>query len=411
MRLICDAETVASRTSGVESDTASHLFSVLRQLAPTRELPEVAAGILRAARQLLAADGAAWIQLERDDAVVLLEDSIAPVWKERTIPLRAGGAASAMRNGKAWAVDDTGNDPRLRTDVFQSTFVKSLAAAPLAPENASAAIEVYWAEARHISAGELQTLQAVADCAAVALSLLELKRTVEQASRLRSDEMALASRELETFSFTVSHDLRAPVRAIEAYAELMLDPRTGAAEARGYINRILNSAQQMNLLIDDTLKLARISSAALKRSRVNLSGLAAEIAIVLRAQDARRPARITVHPHLVAEGDPELLRIALEELLANAWKFTARSADAEIEFGKVPHTSPPEYFVRDNGVGFDAHAAHQLFEPFQRFHPATEFKGHGIGLAAVRRIVTKHGGRLWVESVPGRGATFSFTLA
>ncbi|WP_414661722.1 sensor histidine kinase [Horticoccus sp. 23ND18S-11] len=398
------------RSSRVELDAAFTLVSTVRELSHSRDLAGIATIVATAARKLTQADGATMVMRENERAHVIGEDTVTPQWQGKRLPLAGSLEGWAIVHRAAAVVEDIATDPRIDPATYRLTSIKSMAAVPIGRETPTGAIGVSWSASHAATEPELQLLHALADAAAVALADLEIHDELQRLGRNRSEELAFVSRELETFSFTVSHDLRAPVRAIEAYAELMLDPRTGAAEARGYINRIRNSAQQMNTLLDETLKLARISSAALNRGRVDLSALVAEIAISMRAREPRREVHVSVAPGFVVDADPELLRIVVEQLIDNAWKFTARAAKAEIHFGRTEGPAEPEFFLRDNGVGFETETAHHLFEPFQRFHAATEFKGHGVGLATVRRILAKHGGRIRAESTPNGGATFFFTL-
>jgi signal transduction histidine kinase len=230
----------------------------------------------------------------------------------------------------------------------------------------------------------------------------------ERTSRLRE-----ANHELEAFSYSVSHDLRAPLRAISGYCQILeeehatgLDP-----EARGLLERVRAAARRMSQLIDDLLELSRVSRAELQRERIDVSVLAAEIVEQLRRTSPERSVDVTIQPGLRAVGDENLLRIALTNLLENAWKFTAREAHAHIELTSEDHDGQRAFVVSDDGAGFDPKYADRLFVPFHRLHGASEFEGTGIGLATVKRIVAKHGGDVWVEhAARGGGAAFAFTL-
>jgi PAS domain S-box-containing protein len=226
-------------------------------------------------------------------------------------------------------------------------------------------------------------------------------------------ELSASNHELESFSYSVSHDLRAPLRSIDGFSQALLEDcgdRLGA-EGEGYLRRIRNAAQHMGRLIDDLLKLARVTRADLHFEPVDLSAIARTAFAALREAHADRAVDCHVQPGLRATGDPRLLQIAMTNLIENAWKFTSKRSHAEIEFGAVDENGrAPEYFVRDNGAGFDAAYATKLFGAFQRLHQPADFPGTGIGLATVQRIVTRHGGRVRAEGVVDRGATFSFTL-
>lgn len=215
--------------------------------------------------------------------------------------------------------------------------------------------------------------------------------------------------EVEAFNYSVSHDLRGPLRPLDGFCEVLLEDYAPGLDERGrdYLRRIRAAAQRMGHLIDDLLELSRIGRADLSRRAVDLSALVSQVDRELRAEEAH-PVELLCPAGITASGDARLLRIALENLLRNAWKFTGRQPRPQIAFGRRDDAEPV-YFVRDNGVGFDPTYAGKMFQPFQRLHGA-DFPGTGIGLAIVQRIIRRHGGRVWAESTPGQGATFYFTL-
>ncbi|HEU5162002.1 MAG TPA: ATP-binding protein [Thermoanaerobaculia bacterium] len=224
--------------------------------------------------------------------------------------------------------------------------------------------------------------------------------------------LAESNAELEAFSYSVSHDLRAPLRAIEGFGQALEEDAAASldAESRDHLRRIRAASARMGELIDALLALSRISRSEIRREEVSLSAVAAEVIDRLHGQDPSRTAEIDVAPGLVAAGDPRLLRVVIGNLLENAWKFTRNSEPARIELASVWRDGEKTFFVRDNGAGFDMAYAGKLFAPFQRLHSMSEYPGTGIGLATVRRIIQRHGGRVWAEGEPGRGATFFFTL-
>jgi light-regulated signal transduction histidine kinase (bacteriophytochrome)/HAMP domain-containing protein len=248
--------------------------------------------------------------------------------------------------------------------------------------------------------------------ARVAERTLELARALEQ---LEDDakQLARSNRELEAFSYTISHDLRAPLRSIDGFSDALLTDYADRLDetGKGYLTRVRRAATRMGQLIDDLLELARVSRVELVASPVALDALAARLVRDLRERDPRRAVDILIQAGTPAHGDSRLLALVLQNLFENAWKFTSRQANARIEFGVSSEGPPATYFVRDNGVGFDmAHSA-KLFGIFQRLHSVDEFPGTGVGLAIVQRIVERHGGRIWVDARPDEGATFFFTLA
>jgi two-component system NtrC family sensor kinase len=226
------------------------------------------------------------------------------------------------------------------------------------------------------------------------------------------DELTRKNRELEAFSYSVSHDLRAPLRRIDGFSRMLIDEYAGVLDERGkdYLSRVRGSAQRMARLIDDLLQLSRVGRAELNRSRVDVSAMVASIVEELARAEPERQVELSIEPGVVAEADSPLLRVVLDNLLGNAWKFTAKAAQARIEFGVDRSGGEPTYFVRDNGAGFDQAYAHKLFGPFQRLHDDRDFPGTGIGLATVYRIIDRHGGRVTAQGKPGEGATLAFTL-
>jgi signal transduction histidine kinase/ligand-binding sensor domain-containing protein len=235
-----------------------------------------------------------------------------------------------------------------------------------------------------------------------------LERRVEE----RTAQLEATNRELETFSYSVSHDLRAPLRSIDGFSRALLEDYLHRLDADGqdYLRRICSASQRMGHLIDDLLKLARISRDTLQCGPVDLSTLASTVAEGLRQAQSGQNLEFVITPGLVAHGDARLLRLALENLLGNAVKFSSKRPAARIEFGRTERNGAPAFFVRDNGAGFEPTAAPKLFGAFQRFHTAAEFPGTGIGLATVQRIVHRHGGHIEAESAPDHGATFTFSL-
>ena len=222
----------------------------------------------------------------------------------------------------------------------------------------------------------------------------------------------VANRELDAFSYSVSHDLRAPLRAIDGFSRILAQEYGEHLDDRGrdYLARVRNAAQHMAALIDDLLKLSRVTRTELQPGPVDLSALAAEVLAGVRRRDPGRVVRCRIQPGVRVLGDARLLRAVLDNLLENAWKFTAPRAEAELEFGVLRDAGEAVFFLRDNGVGFDMAYADKLFGAFQRLHDARDFPGTGIGLATVQRVINKHGGRVWAEAEVDRGATFYFTL-
>jgi signal transduction histidine kinase len=242
--------------------------------------------------------------------------------------------------------------------------------------------------------------------------LEEAREDLERRVDGRTRELAAANKELEAFSYSVSHDLRAPLRAIDGFSKVLLGSYGQHLDDRGrhYLERVRAGTQRMAQLIDDMLALSRLSRQDLQRQEINVSEIAGGVASELARRAPDRQVTLNIQDGLVASADPHLVTILLENLVGNAWKFTSKKADGCIQVDAEVHDRERVFYVRDNGAGFDMAYADKLFGAFQRLHDDSDFEGTGIGLATVARIVHRHGGRVWAEGAVGKGATFYFTL-
>ncbi len=240
----------------------------------------------------------------------------------------------------------------------------------------------------------------------------QLNLSLEQRVQERTAQLEASNRELEAFSYSVAHDLRAPLRAIDGFNQALVDDygQMLPGEARDLFQRARQASQRMAQLIDDLLNLSRVARAEMRQQRVNLSQIAENIAAELLKAEPERRVRCQIQPGIMATGDDRLLRLVMENLLGNAFKFTRKKSETEIEFGSILRDGRRVLFVRDNGAGFGMQFAGKLFGPFQRLHAVTEYPGTGIGLATVHRILLRHGGIIWPEAENDKGATFYFTL-
>jgi len=230
--------------------------------------------------------------------------------------------------------------------------------------------------------------------------------------RRNAAELLAANQELDAFAYSVSHDLRAPLRSIDGFSQVLLEDYAAQLDQAGRdsLQRVRAASQRMGTLIDDLLKLARVTRVEMRTEVVDVSGMARDIVADLQRTDADRQVEFVIAPGLTARADPPLLRVALENLLRNSWKYTGKQPRPRVEFGSIDANGGRAFMVRDNGAGFDMKYMDKLFGVFQRLHSAAEFEGTGVGLATVRRIINRHGGQIWAEGTVDQGATFYFTL-
>jgi len=243
-------------------------------------------------------------------------------------------------------------------------------------------------------------------------SELAERERAEATLSARTAELAATNQELEAFSYSVSHDLRAPLRGIDGFSQALMNEYSDVLDEQAlhYLQRVRTGSERMGQLIDDLLALSQVTRGEMRRENVDLSDLARTIVTGLQERDSQRQVEFVIQEGVVLNGDTRLLRVALENLRGNAWKYTGKHQKARIEFGSTEDDGKRTCFVRDDGSGFDMAYADRLFGAFQRLHDASEFEGSGIGLATVQRIINRHGGQIWAESAPEQGATFYFTL-
>lgn len=338
----------------------------------------------------------------------------------------------AVEGHSPWAANEENPQPILIADPtkepsiahllpeLREEGIASLAFIPIAHQGRLLGKFMLYFNAPHeMAAHEVRLALTVAEYLALAISrqraveeVRHLNAELEDRVERRTRELAEANREMESFCYSVSHDLRAPLRALDGFARILLEDAGHLLDDtdKDNLRRIIAASGRMSFLMDDLLKLSRIGRASMRLAETDLGALAEEISRRLRGQSPERLATIQIATGMTVRADAGLMRIALENLIDNAWKYSRDKAETRIEFGQREEDGKSVFCVRDNGAGFDMRYASKLFSPFQRVHAPGEFEGNGIGLAIVQSIVRRHGGRIWAESEPGLGSIFCFTL-
>lgn len=390
----------------------ARLIEAVQELSLARSIPAIQQIVRSAAREIAHADGATFVLREGDQCHYVDEDAISPLWKGQRFPLSACISGWAMLHQQHAIIPDIYADPRIPADAYRPTFVKSLVMVPIRSQAPIGAIGAYWASHHAATDEEAALLQALANTTAVAFENVRVYSELEQRVAQRTEQLELLNHELESFSYSVSHDLRAPLRAVSGYSELLDRELDGQAPGKSthYLGEIRSAVTHMDQLIQDLLELSRVARKPVHREETDLAEIARQTISRLQQNDPARQVQVAIPARLPASCDASLLAVVLENLLANAWKFSGKTSAARIEVGAIERTDgATTYFVRDNGAGFNPRYADKLFSPFQRLHSAQEFPGTGIGLATVQRIIGRHGGRVWAEAEVGKGATFFFT--
>ena len=387
------------------------LMQVIQELPRCRDMEAVISAVCRAARQLSGSDAAVLVLRDGELCHVIGEDSPTPYWKGRRYPLKESVTGWVMEHDQPVVLDDI-SDPRVSQTIYRTTYVKSMAVVPLGRPQPIGSLSNLWRSRHTPSADEVKLMGMLADAAAVALENVRGHASLERQLRERSRDLEIVTKELEAFSYSISHDLRGPLRSVSGFGKLLAKDYEGRLDEAGqnFLAYVTDGTLRISSLVDALLELSRVARAPLDKTEVDLSALAAEIMAELRQRDPSRRCEVGLQPGLRAHADPRLMRVLLENLLGNAWKFTARRAEAHLEFGSTPEAGHDIFYVKDDGAGFEMAYADKLFTPFQRQHRQDEFEGAGVGLATAQRIVMRHGGRIWAEAVEGEGATFFFTL-
>lgn len=395
----------------VEQEVSRIITAAVDALSLASDISQITKIVAETARELSRADGTTFVLKDGDKCFYANEDAIAPLWKGLRFPLEGCISGWSMLHREIVCIPDIYKDERVPHAAYKPTFVKSLCMVPIRSASPIGAIGNYWASGYQPTSEEIKHLQILADCASIAVENWELKQSIE---RRKEEKAALSVKysELELALHTLVHDLRNPMSSILAFSDL-LQTHMGEdvdGRANSYLESINRTANRVNQTIGQMLALYKLTSREVQRIHTDLSIIAMEIEAQFRMQEPGRTLKMSIDEHMVAYADPLLIRVVIENLLLNAFKFTSQNEVSEIHFGFASNTNREQrFFVRDNGIGFNSQDSEKLFKPLSRLH-GNAFSGTGLGLASVAQIVGAHGGWVKAESHPQKGAVFYFSL-
>ena len=385
------------------------LVDSIQHLSSAQSIDDVQTIVIQAARILIDADGATLVMKEGDQCRYVEEDAVQPLWKGETYALDDSISGWVMRNQQAAVIDDVLKDDRVQKDRYNATFVKSMAMVPISVVNPIGTIGNYWKDVHVPTETEIQLLQTLAEAASRAFENIRLYAELEDRVKSRTEQLQAANKELETFTYSVSHDLKAPLRGIDGYSKLLLDDYGESLdeEAAYFVKTIRSSTLQMSQLIDDLLSYSRLERSELKKVPIPLKSFVETLmgSYKVELEDKGFAVQVEV-PDVEVLADSTGLSIVLRNYLENAIKFTTGNPAPSITIGFEDRPTSWVIWVKDNGVGFDMKYHDRIFDIFQRLHRAEEFPGTGIGLAMVAKALQRMGGRAWADSTLNEGAQF-----
>lgn len=397
----------------IESNSAlQQIVTAIQQLSLAKDMETIMKIVRTVAKNITGADGATFILREGNLCYYADEEAISPLWKGQRFQMAECISGWVMLNKQPALIEDIYIDPRIPIDAYKPTFVKSLAMVPIRTMEPIGAIGNYWAENHLPTQNELEMLQSLADITAVSIENLEILANLEKTVKHRTQELEFVNKELESFSYSVSHDLRAPLRAIIGYLRMLDEDYSPILnnDARELIEKAVTNAEKMNQLIDGLLQLSRMGRAELVKNIVSMKEMAESIYLGQLENERHRQIDFTIDELPAIEADETLIKQVWVNYISNALKYTSRIPTSKIHIGFQENENNITYFIKDNGAGFDMKYSNKLFGVFQRLHSLQEFEGTGVGLSIVQKIIKKHGGNVWAEAVPNEGATFYFSL-
>ena len=388
------------------------LVTAVQELSLARDIEEVGNIVRVAARKLAGADGATFILKDGDNCYYADEDAIAPLWKGHRFPMHSCVSGWAMMHKEAAVIPDIYNDDRVPVEAYRPTFVKTMVMVPVRRLDPIAAIGNYWAEQHTPPEENIRLLQSLADITAVTIENINVYNELEKRVADRTAELKTVIQDLESFSYSVSHDLRAPLRGVMGYTQMLITDHGEELSDKGkeISQRILKNAGNMNQTIDDLMTFFAMSNTELHLTQSTMEDMVQSVCQDCAESAQGRTIEFTIGKLHPAQADTAMIRHVWSNIIQNAVKYSKGRERAIIEIGSEIKDGMSVYHIRDNGAGFDMNYYSQLFEVFKRLHSGRDFEGTGIGLAIVQRIMQRHGGEVWAESEIDKGSTFYFSL-
>lgn len=387
------------------------LVKAAQQLSQARSLDAIMEIARNTARELTGADGATFVLKDKDMCFYADENAISPLWKGQRFPMSRCISGWTMLNKTHAAIEDIYADERIPADAYRPTFVKSLAMVPIRTLDPIGAIGNYWATPHKPTEEEILLLQSLADLTSVSIENQYVYAELEERVKLRTQQLEELNKELDAFAYSVSHDMRAPLRAMNGFAGILRTDNFDQLDAEGKdaIDHITYNAEKMTALVDNLLAFSRMGRKEMNASDINMNELTEGVIHEFEKTTAHK-AKITVHDLGSVKADYALIHQVVLNLFSNAVKYSSKKPVPEIVIDAQQQNGEYIFSVADNGAGFNMKYKEKLFGTFQRLHADSEFEGIGVGLALVKRIVSRHGGKVWAEGKVDEGATFCFSL-
>ena len=393
------------------------LTSTIEKLSSATELTQLTRIVAAAARTIANADGATFVLRDKDLCYYADEDAISPLWKGKRFPMSACISGWAMLNRKTVYIEDIYQDPRIPHDAYRPTFVKSLCMMPIRTASPIGAIGCYWSSHYTPTEHEIRRLQALANNTAIALENLELRKSVLEGDS-RNKNLESSQQKLELAIQSIVHDLRNPISAMLAFSSLLENHFSDDSasfktdeRAKQYFTSLFASGLRANQMLSQILSFYKVAHRKLSKQLVDMEIIGRELEMQLRTINPNRSVEFKFDGDMIGYAGPIMIRLVIENLISNAFKYSQHKTNTLIHFGKSENTDKfNTFFVKDNGVGFDPQYTHKLFTPMVRLHDETEFEGTGLGLASVAQIINSHGGEVRAEGQVDKGATFYFSL-